>query len=248
VLITTETVQARGTPMAKSRKVKAKAARKAKSAKAASHAEQYAIPTSVSDRGTYERWVQQVGVEVVDEANVARREVFNSLRLHDRVVDAGGRVVAQGAAAEFEHPALDVMLKARILDEPGNPDRAQERVTAGVELLRMAIEGKVFPKSTTAWGAVGGGGSRGSVSAVAAENYSAHMEMRYLRAKGAVGADWDLVRMVCIDGIVPRSISRSRLCNALDLLSEYFFGTTPPATVKRPPMRPVPPRLVRRSS
>jgi hypothetical protein len=72
--------------------------------------------------------------------------------------------------------------------------------------------------------------------------------MRYLRAKGAVGADWDLVRMVCIDGIVPRSISRSRLCNALDLLSEYFFGTTPPATVRRPPMRVVPPRLVRRSS
>jgi hypothetical protein len=250
MLISSETVHtARGTAkMAKSRKVKAKAARKAKSAKAATHAEQYAIPTSVSDRGTYERWVQQVGVEVTDEANTVRREVFPALRLHDRVIDDGGRVVAQGSVSRFEHPALDVMLEARVLDDPADPERAHKRVAAGVELLRLAKDGKVLGKSTTAWGAVGGG-SRGIVSAVQAESYEAYAEMRYLKAKSAVGAaDWDLVRMVCIDGIVPRSISRSRLTNALDLLGEYLLNVEPPATVRRPPMRVVPPRLVRRQS
>jgi hypothetical protein len=234
--------------MAKSRKVKAKAARKAKSAKAASHAEQYAIPTSVSDRGTYERWVQQIGVEVRDESNAVRREVFPALRLHDRVIDAGGRVVAQGSISRFEHPALDVMLEARVLDDSADPERAHKRVAAGVRLLELAKVGKVLQKSTTAWGAVGGG-ARGIVSAVQAESLEAHAEMKYLRAKDAVGAaDWDLVRTVCIDGIVPRSVSRSRLTNALDLLGEYLLGEDPPATVKRPPMRVVPPRLVRRSS
>lgn len=234
--------------MAKSRKVKTKAARKAKAGKAASHAEQYAIPTSVSDRGTYERWVQQVGVEVVDEANVARREVFPALRLHDRVIDAGGRVVAQGSVARFEHPALDLMMEARVLDDPADPERASKRVAAGVELLRLAKDGKVLGKSTTAWGAVGGG-SRGIVSAVAAEDYTAYAEMRYLRAADAVGlADWPLVRTVCIEGIVPRSISRSRLCNALDNLAEYLLNVEPPATVKRPPRRVVPPLPFRRQS
>lgn len=223
--------------MAKSRKVRAKAARKAKSAKAASHAEQYAIPTSVSDRGTYERWVQQIGVEVVDEANVARREVFTALRLHDRVIDAGGRVVAQGSVSRFEHPALDVMLEARVLDDPADPERAQKRVAAGVELLRLAKDGKVLGKSTTAWGAVGGG-SRGIVSAVAAADYTAYAEMRYLRAADAVGKDdWPMVRAVCIDGMVPRSISRSRLCNALDNLAEYLLNVEPPHNVRRPKPR-----------
>jgi hypothetical protein len=117
-----------------------------------------------------------------------------------------------------------------------------------VKLLELAKMGKVLGKSTTAWGAVGGG-ARGIVSAVQAESLEAHAEMKYLRAADAVGAaDWELVRMVCIEGIVPRSISRSRLCNALDNLAEYLNIAEPPATVKRPPMRPVPPRLVRRQS
>lgn len=204
--------------------------------KAQTRADQYQIPTSVSDFGTMERFMQQVGVERVDEANQIRRDVFNCLSLNDRVIDPGGRVVAKGATDEFEHPALDVLRKAGILDDPTDPSRAEQRVRGGVELLRMGVDGNVFPRSTAAWRDVNGGGGGGPPTSEAdAEKYSARCEMRYLRGRDVVGlADWPMIRSVCIDGVVPAGTKRRRLCNALDLIAEEYLGVEPPRDVVRP--------------
>lgn len=203
-----------------------------KNKKAPSWANQYAnVPT---DCGTYERWVQQIGIERVDETNQTRREVFNCITLNDRVLDPGGRVVSKGAEDKFEHPILDSLHRVGILDDASDPGRARERVDAGIELLRLAVQSGLVKSPTAAWGRVGGGNG-GGVTPEQAEGIAARAEMKYLDAKWEIGlADWDMIRAVCIDCTMPPGTKRRRLVNALDLLGEYLLRNEPPKDVVRP--------------
>lgn len=203
-----------------------------KNKKPQSWANQYAnVPT---DCGTYERWMQQIGIEQVDESNETRRQVFNCLTLNDRVIDPGGRVVSKGAEDQFEHPTLDGLRKAGILDDPADPGRAKERVEAGIELLRLAVVGKVVKAPVAAWRAVGGGNG-GGVTQAEAEGIAARAEMKYLDAKYEIGvANWDMIRAVCIEFTIPPGTKRTPLVNALDLLGEYLLHNEPPKDVVRP--------------
>lgn len=189
-----------------------------------------------SDVGTMERWAMKIGVERIDESNTVRREVFATLALQDREVDAGGRVVSQGAIDNFEHLALDPLRKAGILDDPREPQRARWRHEAGLELLRLHMDGRLMARSTAAWRAVGGGNG-GRVSEADIDSKVARAEMRYLRAMDAVGDDSAMLYAVCLEMSVPAGTKRSRLCNALDILAEYLLGTEPPADVVRPRLR-----------
>lgn len=217
-------------------KVKRGRGKAAKQAKKMTPEEQYASMSIAGDVGPYERWKMKLTVERTDEANRIRRETFDCLRLGDRVIVEGGRVAQKGATDEFEHPALDVLRKAGILDDPADASRAEQRVRGGVELLRMGVDGNVFPRSTAAWRDVNGGGGGGPpISEADAEKYSARCEMRYLRGKDVVGAaDWEMVRSVCIDGVVKPGTKKRRLCNALDLIAEFYLDVTPPRDVIRP--------------
>ena len=68
-----------------------------------------------------------------------------------------------------------------------------------------------------------------------AEKFSARCEMRYLRGADVVGAaDWEMVRAVVVDAVVPPGTKRRRLCNALDLIAEFYLDVTPPKDVARP--------------
>ena len=189
-----------------------------------------------SDVGTIERWGQKIGVERIDEANRIRRETFAMLAIRDRTVDGGGRVVGEGAVDECEHLALDVLRKAGILDDPAEPRRAKWRCDAGIELLRLCVDGKVMSRSTAAWRAVGGGGG-GGVTQDEAEGVSARCEMRYLRALDALGEYEDLIRTVCIDMVVPAGTKRSKLLTGLDLLAEELHDIAPPAGIQRPKIK-----------
>ena len=206
-----------------------------KNRKATTWDDKYQHPTSVSDYGTIEMWRKTVGVQLQQVGKDAHKEVYHVLTLKDRVIDPGGRVVAKGTEDEFEHPALDPMRKIGILDD--DPGRAETRVRAGVELLRLGVEGRVLSKSTATWRAVGGSSTAG-ISQADCENVEARNEMRYLRAKDAVGEDdWEMVRSICIDGLIPTGTKRRRLVNALDLLGEFLLGEDPPADVVRPRMK-----------
>ena len=223
----------RGCGMGKVKRGRGKAT---KTPRKASAAEQYINASATSDIGCYERWGQKLTIERTDEANRVRREVFDVLKLNDRVIVEGGRVTQKGAVSVFEHPALDALKAAGILDDPLDAGRAEQRVRGGVQLLRMGVDGNVFPRSTAAWRDVNGGGGGGPpISEADAEKYSARCEMRYLRGKDVVGAaDWEMVRSVCIDGVVKPGTKKRRLCNALDLIAEFYLDVTPPRDVIRP--------------
>lgn len=217
--------------MAKPRRGRVKGS---KNRKAPEWAQQYGAASRFADCGVYEQWARKIGVERIDEANTVRRETFAMLKMQDREVDAGGRVISQGAKDEFEHAALDPLRRAGILDDPREPQRARWRLEAGVELLRLYVEGRVQSRCTAAWKAIGGGGG-GGVSEAEAEGRAARDEMRYYRAVESVGlADKEMIRQVCIAMTVPSGTKRSRLNNALDLLAEYLFDTQPPQDVIRP--------------
>lgn len=241
-MLTTGTHSAKrlqGCGMGKVKRGKGKAA---KTPRKLTRADEWVNAAAVSDPGTYERFLHQVGIERVDEANQVRRDVFNCLSINPRVIVEGGRVVQNGTVDELENPALDILRKAGLLDDPSDAGRAEQRVQAGVELLRMGIEGNVFPRSTAAWRDVNGGSGGGPpISADSAENWSARCEMRYIRAQDVVTPeDWKLVRMVCVDREVPASMRRSalrNLTNALDLIGEYLLGQNPPVNVIRPKLR-----------
>lgn len=208
----------------------------AKNKKPQSWATQYDVASARSDIGTMERWAMKIGVERINEANAVRRDVFSMLAIRSRDVDAGGRVVSEGAVDEHEHLALDPLRRAGILDDPREPQRARWRHEAGIELLRLHIDGKLMARSTAAWRAVGGGGG-GGVSEADIDSKVARAEMRYLRAMDAVGEDAAMLYAVCLEMSVPAGTKRSRLCNALDILAEYLLGTEPPPDVVRPKLR-----------
>lgn len=220
--------------MAKARRGRVKGS---KNKKQPEWAQQYGAASRLSDVGTIERWAMKIGVERIDEANNVRRETFAMLKMQAREVDAGGRVISQGAKDEFEHQCLDALLRAGILDDPREPQRARWRLEAGVELLRLHVEGRVQSRCTAAWKAVGGGGG-GGVSEADCESKAARDEMRYYRAVECVGQDdKEMLRQVCISQVLPPGVKRSKLCNALDLLSEHLFQTDPPPDVVRPRLK-----------
>lgn len=219
--------------MGKARKGRPKGA---KNKKAQSWATQFEALSGRNDIGTIERWAMKIGVERIDAANGMRRDVFSMLAIRSRELDVGGRVVAEGAVDEHEHLALDPLRRAGILDDPKEPMRALWRLEAGVELLRLWVEGRVQSRSTAPWRAVGGGGG-GGITAEEADGKIARDEMRYLRALDAVGEHQDLIRAVCCDMAVPAGAKRSTLLTALDLLAEYLHGIDPPAGTVRPKLR-----------
>lgn len=189
-----------------------------------------------TDVGTYEQWTKRIGVERVDEADQTRRQVvsFAMLAIRDRTVDAGGIVTEEAAVDECEHPCLDPLRKAGVFDDPDEPRRAKWRVDAGIELVRLGLEGKVFSRCTAAWRAVGGGGG-GRISAHDAEGHEAWCEMKYFNALDSVGADLKrMTRSVCVDGVVPTGTKRKQLLTALDLLGEYLLDTPVPHDLIRP--------------
>jgi hypothetical protein len=209
----------------------------AKNRKAPDWSNPYAAAAMRNDCGTIERWAMKIGVERIDEANTVRREVFATLALQDREVDAGGRVVSQGAVSSFEHQALDPLRRAGILDDPKEPQRSLWRLEAGVELLNLWIAGRIMGRSTAAWRAVGGGNG-GRVSEADCESIAARAEMKYFRAIESVGDENKaMIHAVCLEQVVPAGTKRSKLVNALDLLSEHLFGNEPPADVVRPRLR-----------
>jgi hypothetical protein len=186
-----------------------------------------------ADIGTYETWGKQIGVERIDEARQTRRDVMSMLSLRNRAVDAGGRVTIEAAVDDCEHLALDPLRRAGIFDDPTDPERAKWRHDAGLELLRLYIDGKLMGRSTAAWRAVGGGGG-GGVSAEEAEGKIARAEMKYHRAMSAVGPDAALLHSVCLEMQVPQGTKRSRLCAALDVLADVLLGVAPPVGTVRP--------------
>lgn len=205
-----------------------------KNKKAPSWATQHEALSVRADIGSIERWTKKIGVERIDAAKQIRREVFATLELQDRSIDAGGRVVAQGAISPMEHQSLDPLRRAGILDDPSEPSRALWRAEAGVELLNLWMAGKVMGRCTAAWKAVGGGGG-GGVSEADCDSATARAEMKYFRAIEAVAPeDRAMVHAVCLEMTVPPGTKKSRLCNALDLLSEHLFSTKPPRDVIRP--------------
>ncbi len=211
----------------------------AKNRKAPDWANTYAAASAIRDIGVYEQWGRQIGVERIDEADQTRRTTvsFAMLAIRDREVDAGGIVKTEAAENECEHAALDPLRKAGVFDDPNEPRRAKWRVDAGIELVRLGLEGKVFSRCTAAWRIVGGGGG-GGISAEAAEDHAALCEMKYHNALDAVGVDlkW-MTRSVCVDGVVPTGTKRRQLVTALDLLGEYLLHTPVPHDIIRPRLR-----------
>lgn len=211
-----------------------------KNRKAPEWATKYEAASRFVDVGVYEQWARKIGVERIDEADQTRRETmsFAMLAIRDRAVDAGGRVITEAAVNEHEHACLDPLHKAGVLDDPREPRRALWRLAAGIELLRLFVEGRVQSRCTAAWKAVGGGGGGAGVSEAEAEGRAARDEMRYYRAVEAVGDEnKEMIRQVCCAQSVPTGTKRSKLNNALDLLGEFLFDTPPPPDVVRPRLR-----------
>lgn len=188
------------------------------------------------DIGSYERWGQEIGLERIDEANAVRRDTMKMLSLRDRELDAGGRVVAKAAVAEFEHLGLDPLLKFGVLDDPKNPERAQWRHDAGIALFALWMAGHRSPRVTAPHGAVGGGGGR-AISPAEAESREAHAESRYLRALDACGEYDDLMQTVCCQMVLPLGTKRRALLTGLDLLAEFLLGHDAPADIVRPRLK-----------
>lgn len=211
---------------------------------------QFAQASLRTDLGAKERWGHKIGIELVDEqmgvdaegrpreeVRVLRRDSMKMLVVRDRVIDGGGRVIGEGGQNEFEHQALDTLLKFGILDDPAEPRRAKWRHKAGLDLLDLWIAGKRSPHTTHSYRAVGGGGRGAGISQEEAESIEARAESRYLRALNAVMPYDDLIHDVCCGMVVPAGAKRRELLAGLDLLAEFLNRIDPPAGTVRPKRR-----------
>lgn len=208
--------------------------------------DQFVKASLKTELGPKERWGHKIGIELIDEQmgvetagqsageiRQSRRDSMKMLVVRDRVVDAGGRVVGEGGQNEFEHQALDTLLKFGILDDPADAERAKIRHAAGVALLDLWIAGKRSPHTTHSYRAVGGSSRGGGISQEEAESLEARAESRYYRALDAVGRFDDLIHDVCCQMILPRGSRRSELVAALDLLAEFLHGVDAPVAAYR---------------
>lgn len=236
---TTDDGQERGT-MAKGRvgkhgKTRGRVAG-SKNKRQAPWSEQHAVISGRADIGSIEQWGRKIGVERIEEADTTRRKTvsFAMLAIRDRAIDAGGRVTVAAAVDEMEHTVLDPVLRAGVLDDPANPERAAKRHEAGLELLRLAIAGRIPARSTASWSAAAGSGGGGGVTEADATSKAALAEMRFYNARDAVGPDlWPKIRSICLDMEVLHGTKRSQMLAGLDVLAEYLLNfDTPPGFVR----------------
>ena len=201
-----------------------------------SWATQHEAMSRRSDVGVLEQWAKKVVVQEVEGDDNAQRRAasYNMLAIRDRTIDAGGIVTSEAAVNRFPHKILDPWFESGVLDDERTPERAAKRLEAGLKVLDLAMHGKVIKPRTASWSDVGGGGG-GGVTAQEAESASAHAEMRYFRARDAVGPVlWPMIYSIIIDEYVPYKTAHIRVLTALDLIAEELLNFDPPIGMQRP--------------